>query len=202
MSNNGYFDHVDSLGRDMSRRLADFGVSGGYRAENIYSLTGQDNSAQKVFDGWKASSGHNATMLGPNYTRIGIGNTYQSAAKTYYWVADFASGNATAASGCSPIASPPTSINQTQQKSSTTFKTTKVTYPQKPAETSASSVNSPTQSNQISTPSNNPSKNTISQLAKNYLTLGWLVIILFALNPTLTVPILTPLLSLAKVAQV
>ena len=30
-------------------------------------------TAQAVFDGWKASPGHNANMLGANYTAIGIG---------------------------------------------------------------------------------------------------------------------------------
>lgn len=92
MAAKGYFSHTDSLGRDPFIRMAAFGVSGGSRAENIASLTNQANSAQKIFDGWKRSSGHNANMLGAAFTRIGIGFAYRSANKTYYWSADFASG--------------------------------------------------------------------------------------------------------------
>lgn len=87
------FKHTDSLGRNMSQRLTDFGVTGGSRAENIFSTT-SGSSANYAFDAWKNSPGHNANMLGAAYTRIGIGRANVSG--KWYWTTDFASGTATA----------------------------------------------------------------------------------------------------------
>lgn len=98
MAVNNYFSHTDSLGRDPFTRMNAFGATAKARAENIASLTNQANSAQKIFTGWKKSSGHNANMLGASYTRIGVGFAYSKKSKTYSWVADFASGTATAGS--------------------------------------------------------------------------------------------------------
>ena len=108
MATNNYFDHTDSLERDMASRLTAFGVTGGTRGENIASLMNQANSAQKIFDGWKDSPGHRANMLNPSFTRIGVGNAYRAANVTYYWVADFASGTASGSvNGCSTVNNPP-----------------------------------------------------------------------------------------------
>lgn len=91
MAAHTYFSHTDSLNRDSFKRMDAFGAIGNARAENIASLTNQANSGQKIFSLWRNSPGHNANMLGP-YSRIGVGFGYNSANKTYYWAADFASG--------------------------------------------------------------------------------------------------------------
>lgn len=90
MGAKNYFpsDHVDSLGRTMAQRLADFGVSGGTRGENIFYTTA-GSSANDAFDAWKKSPGHNANMLNSVYTRIGIGRANYSG--RWYWTTDFAS---------------------------------------------------------------------------------------------------------------
>jgi len=87
--------HIDSLGRNIDTRFPTFGIGNEWIGENI---SGQWNSlAQSVFDLWKNSPGHNAIMLGSNFTRIGIGRAYNSdgnlpnAGYLWYWVADFAS---------------------------------------------------------------------------------------------------------------
>lgn len=118
MGINNYFDHIDSLGRDMSKRLSDFGVSGGYRAENIYYTT-SSSSANSAFDAWKNSPGHNTNMLGANYTRIGIGRVLVNS--RWYWTTDFASGTAvTLTSQCSSSSSPSASPPSSSKKSKTT----------------------------------------------------------------------------------
>ncbi len=57
------------------------------KGENI--AAGQQTAAE-VFEAWKASSGHNANMLGSAYTVIGV-SRYQLAGSpyTFYWTTDF-----------------------------------------------------------------------------------------------------------------
>lgn len=75
--------HEDSLGRDLTQRLADFGYPPNtWRVENIGS--GQSN-ATEMFEGWKNSPAHNETMLNPFISQAGIGNS------SIYWVFDGAS---------------------------------------------------------------------------------------------------------------
>jgi uncharacterized protein YkwD len=79
--------HCDSLGRLPGARLKAFGYPSGYAGENIAAGFG---SAQSVFDAWKASSGHNANMLGSSYKSIGIGWACNwQAHYRCYWVTDF-----------------------------------------------------------------------------------------------------------------
>lgn len=87
MAVNAYFAHDDQT-RTWVDRIRDcrYGFNT-YIGENI--AAGYAN-AQAVFDGWKASPGHNANMLGANYTTIGIGK-YVQAGSPYgtYWTTDF-----------------------------------------------------------------------------------------------------------------
>ena len=85
------FSHTDSLGRDMSKRLADFGVNVFGIGENIFYTT-SGSSANYAFDAWKNSLGHNTNILGGSYTRIGIGRINVSG--RWYWTTDFAGGTA------------------------------------------------------------------------------------------------------------
>ena len=62
----------------------------GFDAPIGENIAGGFVTAQRVFDAWKRSSGHNSAMLG-NYTAIGIGRAYHPDAKfRWYWVTDFA----------------------------------------------------------------------------------------------------------------
>jgi uncharacterized protein YkwD len=70
MGVNNYFSHTDSLGRDPFVRMNAFGYDyNTWKGENIAAGT---SSAQVAFDLWKGSASHNANMLNPNYTVMGI----------------------------------------------------------------------------------------------------------------------------------
>jgi uncharacterized protein YkwD len=83
---NRYFSHTDSLGRSVGTRVQNCDYPGG-AGENI---AGGYDTAQRAFDAWKASSGHNSNMLNSNYRMIGIGRAYVSGSPYgWYWVTDF-----------------------------------------------------------------------------------------------------------------
>ena len=104
LGTNNYFAH-DDLTRTWSQRIRDCGYGfNTYLGENIAAGY---TTAQQVFDGWKSSPGHNANMLGANYTTIGIGRVY-TAGSTYgwYWTTDFggfSDGWATTNSSVTPV---------------------------------------------------------------------------------------------------
>lgn len=86
MGTKNYFDHTDSLGRDLKTRLNSFGYSGSM-GENIAAGY---QSAQDVFTGWENSPGHRANMLNPDYKAIGIGRvTVPGSTYSTYWTTDF-----------------------------------------------------------------------------------------------------------------
>lgn len=84
-SHNG-FSHTDSLGRSFQTRILQCGATG-FLGENV---AGGGTTAAFLLQNWQSSSGHNATMLNPNFTQIGIafaqGGPYGTT-----WVADFGS---------------------------------------------------------------------------------------------------------------
>jgi uncharacterized protein YkwD len=83
-------------GPSFTDRIRHQGYSYTAAAENIAAGYG---TAEQVFNGWKNSPGHNANMLNPKYTQIGIGRATVSGS-TYgtYWTTDFGNGND--GSGC------------------------------------------------------------------------------------------------------
>ena len=84
MARGGYFSHTGRDGSNVVHRARAAGCRGrGYFAENI--AWGQA-SAQHAFNGWAASSGHRANMLGQNYGAYGLGQSQG------YWVLMFADG--------------------------------------------------------------------------------------------------------------
>jgi uncharacterized protein YkwD len=84
MARGGYFSHTGRDGSNVVVRARAAGCRGqGYFAENI--AWGQ-NSAQDAFNGWAASSGHRANMLGRNYGAFGLGQSQG------FWVLMFADG--------------------------------------------------------------------------------------------------------------
>jgi uncharacterized protein YkwD len=88
MGVNAYFSHTDSLGRDPWARMAAFGYNyNTWKGENLAAGT---SSAQTAFNLWKDSPGHNANMLGANYTAIGIARRYTAGSPySWYWTTDF-----------------------------------------------------------------------------------------------------------------
>lgn len=88
---NNYFAH-DDLTRTWDQRIRDCGY--GYNAWLGENIAAGNSGAQATFDQWRNSPGHNANMLGTNYTAIGIARAY-SATATYhwYWTTDFGSVN-------------------------------------------------------------------------------------------------------------
>jgi len=88
MGVNNYFSHTDSLGRDPFVRMSAFDYDyNTWKGENIAAGT---SSAQVAFDLWKGSSGHNANMLNPNYTVVGIArDDSPGSGYGWYWTNDF-----------------------------------------------------------------------------------------------------------------
>jgi len=107
MANNNYFAH-DDLSRTWVQRIRDCGYGfNTYIGENIAAGY---TTAQAVFDGWKNSPGHNANMLGANYTAIGIGRYYrQGSPYGWYWTTDFGGFD----DGWMSIAGPPAPVSLT-----------------------------------------------------------------------------------------
>ena len=87
-----YFAHTDSLGRSPSQRAISCDSPAG-AGENLAAGTVRD-TALEAFEAWKASPGHNANMLYPNYQQIGIAR-FQAPASTYkwYWATEFSTVN-------------------------------------------------------------------------------------------------------------
>ncbi len=106
LGTNNYFAH-DDLTRTWVQRIRDcnYGFNT-YLGENIAAGY---TTAASVFAGWQGSPGHNANMLGTNYTTIGIGRHYVSgSAYGWYWTTDFggfSDGWATVSGGAVPIGS-------------------------------------------------------------------------------------------------
>jgi uncharacterized protein YkwD len=89
MGDNAYFAH-DDLDRTWVQRIRDCGY--GYNAWLGENIAAGYQTAQAVFDGWRNSPGHNANMLGANYTAIGIGRAVVPGSPYgIYWSTEFAS---------------------------------------------------------------------------------------------------------------
>jgi uncharacterized protein YkwD len=85
-----YFGHTDSLGRNPFQRMDAFDFDQAeWRAENIACGNG---AAPKSFGQWLNSPGHNAHMLSPHYTVIGIARAFNAdSSYGWYWTTDFGS---------------------------------------------------------------------------------------------------------------
>lgn len=105
MAEYNYFDHTLRGGVTWAQNIANFGYTANtYKAENI--AAGYETAAA-VFNAWKNSPGHNANMLSPNYTVIGIGRSYDvDATYDWYWTNTFGgqalSGDGAATCGTNP----------------------------------------------------------------------------------------------------
>jgi uncharacterized protein YkwD len=90
MGTRGYFDHVTPGGVEPWDRARRAGYDGFTRvSENIFGATNGDTAAS-AFNSWKASEEHNAAMLDPAVTMIGIGYaTLEDSRFTHYWTTLF-----------------------------------------------------------------------------------------------------------------
>lgn len=95
MAEQEFFSHneppcdADSCsGRDPFERIRDFGHDG-WRAGGENIAAGYETAAQ-VFAGWRASPGHNANMLGADFTAMGIARVVVPESPfRIYWTNDF-----------------------------------------------------------------------------------------------------------------
>jgi len=79
--------HTGSDGSGPQQRIERAGYDWSWWGENVFWGS---SSAQVAFDWWRNSSGHNANMLHPQFTEIGVGRAF-NASSTYdwYWTTDF-----------------------------------------------------------------------------------------------------------------
>jgi len=88
MATQNYFSHTDSLGRTFTTRLAAFGYA--YVTPKAENIAAGAPTAALAFAQWLASPGHNATMLSPSYTVMGIGWAYSATSPyKWYWTTTF-----------------------------------------------------------------------------------------------------------------
>lgn len=87
MATKNYFDHVGQDGSTFASRIAAAGYPGGTTAENIFA---GDQSAAGAMESWRNSPGHNANMLNPAFTAIGIGRAFDPNSDFgWYWTTTF-----------------------------------------------------------------------------------------------------------------
>lgn len=89
MASKDYLAHVSSDGRSPTQRMSAFG----YPATSMYTgenLAAGYAAASAVLGGWQGSAAHDAVLLNPNYSSIGVGLAYNASARyKWYWAADF-----------------------------------------------------------------------------------------------------------------
>lgn len=91
MADRDFFDHTNPDGEDPFDRMAKAGYgSYAFQGENIAAGT---MTAKDTVDGWLASDGHCANMLGSQYKEIGVG-AYEGAGQyVFYWTQNFGTKN-------------------------------------------------------------------------------------------------------------
>ena len=83
-----YFSHTDSQGRNPFQLMSAFGyLEWCWRGEN---LAGGYETAKSAFKAWERSPGHNANMLHPEFSEIGISRFADPAGDYgWYWATEF-----------------------------------------------------------------------------------------------------------------
>ncbi|MGC4107372.1 MAG: CAP domain-containing protein [Thermomicrobiales bacterium] len=93
MATQDYSSHTGKDGSTPESRMQAAGYDtnqAGFTGENIYWGGGVDlGTAQAAFDWWRNSPGHNANMLSPNFTAIGIGVATNPATGKTHWTTTF-----------------------------------------------------------------------------------------------------------------
>ena len=90
MGVNNYFAHTLADGSSAGDNIRAYGYTGAVWGENI--AAGMPSAAEAMVN-WQNSPGHNAAMLDPDYTEIGVGRHYQEgSAYGWYWTTTFGGG--------------------------------------------------------------------------------------------------------------
>lgn len=99
MADQNYFSHTGKNGSTPKERMVDHGYAfDTFWGENI---SAGRVTAQDAFNAWKASPGHNANMLGPNFVAIGIDRAQNPASEfEFYWTNVFGGEADAAAKPC------------------------------------------------------------------------------------------------------
>ncbi|MEO8456848.1 MAG: CAP domain-containing protein [Chloroflexota bacterium] len=130
---NSYFEHNDhctgdcinghafdqSKTRDPWTRMCQIGgyCYNAYKGENIAAGF---TTAQAVFTAWQNSPGHNANMLGANYTSMGIARAFVANSQYgWYWTNDFGSVRSGALPPAGPTNTPAPTASPTRTPSPT-----------------------------------------------------------------------------------
>lgn len=122
MLSKNYLSHTDSLGRNPAIRIDNCGYKNASVAvENIDS--GSQDSIF-TFESWKHSPSHNANLLNPDVTEVGIALSSEPDKNAHFWTLNLAARNTTPSSTPSPSIGTP---------SPTTGTTPGVTIPQSPS---------------------------------------------------------------------
>lgn len=89
-ASNSFLGHTGSDGSSVAQRIERAGYAGATAwGENVAAGY---TTASEAFQGWKNSSGHNANMLGGQFTEIGIGRAYNAGSRYgWSWTTDFGS---------------------------------------------------------------------------------------------------------------
>jgi len=88
MATLNYFSHTDSLGRNFSTRLGALGYM--FSTSKGENMAAGNSTSARTFDQWRTSPAHDAAMLNPAYTVLGIGRAYNpTATYRWYWTTDF-----------------------------------------------------------------------------------------------------------------
>lgn len=88
MAAGDYLGHTDSLGRDPVARMAAFGYD--YNTWKGENLAAGIAGAEEALRYWRQSPAHNANLLSPNFTVIGIARAYREGTTFgWYWANDF-----------------------------------------------------------------------------------------------------------------
>ena len=107
--------HTGSNGSSPKDRMVAAGYTfDTYWGENVFQ-GGQ--SAQDAFDWWKASPGHDANMLGPNFVAIGIARAVDPTTNDWFWATTF--GGVADAEGCLADGAPTTPGSDTDEAETT-----------------------------------------------------------------------------------
>lgn len=92
MATTGYFEHTAPNGTTFDQNIRNFGYGGSTMGENI--AAGMETASEAMV-AWQSSPEHNAGMLNPNFTEIGIGRHYEPGSLYgWYWTTTFG-GNGT-----------------------------------------------------------------------------------------------------------
>lgn len=88
MASKDYFSHKSLNGSSFVDRIRAAGYT--YNTALGENIAAGQWRAADVFKSWKASSGHNAIMLGKSYKAVGIARAFDpDASYQWYWTADF-----------------------------------------------------------------------------------------------------------------